>query len=437
MYNGGGPCDPEILLVRDLKKDISKDVKIRNILLSEKTLIESRANRKLDDSEWICLKHRNSLGVRWRSTLCAHPDAGCYSSNGYIEVLSQICMSHGIKLCRYDYSEPQKGKDQADRESAVFKAFVKAFIGNGGNVRCALDLKKAILYNGGPRSTKVAIAENTKKTKSPLTNFKKIPSISYFHSAELKDNGCTFWRHYNIGGGTTVTWGDAKFNTSIVILDQFDNGLARILPMERSKDRKMPQFCPVDECEAGFLETKDLEDHMRAGKHGLAMDRNNNTVIFQHYAQHANATLFEYSADNIQETQSLSEHFPTGWALQVRKSRRFDSDVKAFVTRMFLIGEKWKTKMSAVKIFNKIKNAKDLRGENLFESKQYLDTKQISGLITRLTKMYREGKITLKDLDEDNITSESLEEVNFISNFHIRFHTKKSVWQINKKSTSK
>jgi hypothetical protein len=340
-------------------------------------------------------------------------NAGCYSSNGYIEVMSKICTEHGIKLLRYDYSEPQKGKDQADRESAVFKGFAKACIRSGGNVRCAGGLKKAIQFNGGPRSTKIAIAKTYKTPETQISNFKKIPLISYYHSVELKGNSCTFWRHYNIGSGVKVTWGDAKFQQSIKVTDGFDNtnGSERILPMERNSIRKLPQFCPVSDCEAGFLDIKDLEEHLRAGKHGIAMERTDDILIFQHYSQHANATVFEYKALNLRENHSAPNYFPIGWALQIRKSRRLDNDVKSFITQLFLKGEKSNQKMSPEVMFQEIKSAQNGQGENMFDASQFLTTKQIKGLISRLTKMFQSGKLTLNDLDQSWINSETLEEV--------------------------
>jgi hypothetical protein len=332
----------------------------------------------------------------------------CYSSNGYIEVLARICSENGLILRRYDYSEPQKGKDQADPEGAVSKAFANAFIQNGGSVRCAGDLKKAILFNGGPRSTKVAVAKNPKSENSQIQDFQKIPNISYFYSAELKENCCTFWKHYNIGKGVKVSWGDVKFQATIQVSDDFDNGQTQILPMARKQDRKMPQFCSVPDCEAGFIDQKDLDNHMRAGKHGKARERNNNTVIFQYYSQHALASVYDYSVLDVEEGQSSHDDFPRGWALNVRKSRRFDNDVKSFVTKEFLNGELSKQKMSAEAIFHKIRTEKAANGSNLFDSSQYLTTKQIKGLISRLTKMYREGKISLNDVNNGNLNSETL-----------------------------
>jgi hypothetical protein len=58
--------------VGDLKEDISKRVGLK-VVLSEKALIESRLQANLKNSDYICVGHRNSLGVLWRSNKCAYP----------------------------------------------------------------------------------------------------------------------------------------------------------------------------------------------------------------------------------------------------------------------------------------------------------------------------------------------------------------------------
>ena len=39
------------------------------------------------------------------------------------EIEYSLCKKHDINLLRHDYNEPQCGKDQADRDSAVAKKF--------------------------------------------------------------------------------------------------------------------------------------------------------------------------------------------------------------------------------------------------------------------------------------------------------------------------
>lgn len=84
-------------------------------------------------------------------------NASCYSGNGAFDCLYQLCRESDTQLIRIDFSEPQHGKDSCDREAATFKRYMRGYISAGNNVTSAIELKKAIMFNGGPKRTKVSI----------------------------------------------------------------------------------------------------------------------------------------------------------------------------------------------------------------------------------------------------------------------------------------
>ena len=49
--------------------------------------------------------------------------------------------NNSITLERYDYNEPEKGKHQADRESAIAKRFISYYVHAGNNCVSAEDVK--------------------------------------------------------------------------------------------------------------------------------------------------------------------------------------------------------------------------------------------------------------------------------------------------------
>ena len=51
------------------------------------------------------------------------------------------------------------GKDQADQESAVAKCYINSYVHAGHNLLSAEDVKKDIMYLGGPENTKVLVVE--------------------------------------------------------------------------------------------------------------------------------------------------------------------------------------------------------------------------------------------------------------------------------------
>ena len=50
-------------------------------------------------------------------------NAGCYAGNSVAETEYSLCKKYDTNLLRHDYNQPQCGKDQADRDSAVAKTF--------------------------------------------------------------------------------------------------------------------------------------------------------------------------------------------------------------------------------------------------------------------------------------------------------------------------
>ena len=71
-------------------------------------------------------------------------NASSYNGNFYGESLYKICKTNGIALRRLDYNEPQKGKDQCDRDSAVARNVLKCFVDEGNDIVSAEDIHKAL-----------------------------------------------------------------------------------------------------------------------------------------------------------------------------------------------------------------------------------------------------------------------------------------------------
>ncbi|CAF1255298.1 unnamed protein product [Didymodactylos carnosus] len=116
---------------------------------------------------------------------------GCYAGNSYAELSHSICKSLGIELLRHDYNEPQRGKDQCDRESANLKNRIRTCMDDGHNVTSVEELFEAHMYMGGIRnSASSAVAIN--KTQQKMTG-STIKNISFYHSVEFEKTGMRFW----------------------------------------------------------------------------------------------------------------------------------------------------------------------------------------------------------------------------------------------------
>ena len=136
-------------------------------------------------------------------------NAGCYSGNSVAEIMYNICKNAGITLKRYDNNEPQMGKDQADQESAVAKCYTNSYIHAGHNLLLGEDVKKGIMYLGGPEDTKVSVVE-IDSTKASMTE-SIIKNIQSYHSISFEKKGMTFHQYFNCGKGKFVNYSNLEF----------------------------------------------------------------------------------------------------------------------------------------------------------------------------------------------------------------------------------
>ena len=71
-------------------------------------------------------------------------EAGCYHNNFLIAALKDVGQRAGINIRRYDFSEPQHGKDMCDRILCPMEASIKRFCNEGHDITSASDMTKAL-----------------------------------------------------------------------------------------------------------------------------------------------------------------------------------------------------------------------------------------------------------------------------------------------------
>ena len=84
-------------------------------------------------------------------------NAGCYHCAYLLLSLPNIGDRTGGKKTRYDFSEPQAGKDICDRRTAALKSHMQRFINEGNHVKTASDMKAAIESYGGVKGCYAAV----------------------------------------------------------------------------------------------------------------------------------------------------------------------------------------------------------------------------------------------------------------------------------------
>ncbi|CAF1498775.1 unnamed protein product [Adineta steineri] len=131
-------------------------------------------------------------------------NAGCYSGTAAIMARQMICSGADIELKRTDFSEPQRGKDQADRDIAVAKSCLKAYSNRGGNLLNADSIKQVLDESFGslPNCKTSVLAVDESKCILPKI---KIEGITKYHSVQFSKNSITFWQYFDIGIGKSKT----------------------------------------------------------------------------------------------------------------------------------------------------------------------------------------------------------------------------------------
>ena len=84
-------------------------------------------------------------------------NAGCYHCAYLLLSLPSIGDRTGVKIARYDFSEPQAGKDICDRRTAALKSHMRRFINEGNDVKTASGTKAAIESYGGVKGCYAAV----------------------------------------------------------------------------------------------------------------------------------------------------------------------------------------------------------------------------------------------------------------------------------------
>ena len=353
-------------------------------------------------------------------------NAGCYSGNSVAEIEYSICRQNGFTLLRHDYNEPHKGKDQADRESAVAKKYMNGYLNSGHDIITAEDIKKGILYLGGLADTKVSVIEINKNDCYILHS--KIPHTQSFHPIAFTYEAMTSWQYYNIGIGKALPFSGIEFESGVNVLEEFQSskedrpGAESQGRTERHKRSLCSlKFCPIMGCTASFESEAELPRHNLSGSHQTVEIRSSMDEVKSYYAEliHASSNLHHDVSTGTVRSCSTSEivsnckllaHFrKPGWALPKRKHTKFSHKQRKFAYDEFMAGELSGRKTSPEKVIGKMRSAKDKDGNKLFIPAEYFTREQVISIFSRMASKKRSGEFTEPiQLQEDNL--EPLEE---------------------------
>ena len=138
-----------------------------------------------------------------------HFDNGaCYHNVPLLLALPAIGARTGIRIQRYDFSEPQAGKDICNRKIAPIKAHIRRYVNEKHDVTTAIDMKEALESHRSIRGCRAAVAAINVANDSGGT--KKIKGISKLNNFEFSEDGIRVWCAYQIGSGRFVSYEGMK-----------------------------------------------------------------------------------------------------------------------------------------------------------------------------------------------------------------------------------
>ena len=163
-----------------------------------------------------------------------------------------------VEFKRYDFSDPQSGKDICDHTIALMKTHMRRWVNKGHDITTAEEMKIALESHEGIRGCRFAVIEIDKATQNSQNNF------TFF------DDGIRAWIAYQIGEGHFYPYSSLTTNaqgaTAIKVLNPFSSpsncsgasvaGHSSISPGLFS--------CEEEGCVKMFSTYKELQHHLAA-----------------------------------------------------------------------------------------------------------------------------------------------------------------------------
>ena len=342
------------------------------------------------------------------TTLYTRSDnAGCYAGTAVIISRQAICANADICLKRTNFSEPQRGKDQADRDIAVAKACLKAYTNRGGNLMNAKSIKEALDGSfsnfSGSKTSVIAVDES----KCILPKM-KIEGITKYHLVAFNNKSITFWQYFDIGSGKTKKLTDYKCTLSSTVIQSFSDTqkTKREFPTKSTLSSAI-FFCSVNSCSATFDNEEKLMEHEQKAEHVYTDDCSLSTIdraryiYIEHlkgahlldeasnkatteYLQNLSIEKMKFSNNDYELNRIFSSQ---GYAIRRRqKSTKITQEHQHFFIKLFHEGENSGKKVTVKNAFQEMRRALKSDSTKLFTTNQYLTKNQIRSLFGRLSK---------------------------------------------------
>lgn len=365
-------------------------------------------------------------------------NAGCYHCVLTIIAARYVATRNGIALESMDFSDPQGGKGCCDRKAALIKSHMSVYLNSGHDIETAEQMQEAIESSNGLPGVNVYLCSMTSETNSQPT----WDGVSFISNIQYSESGVKVWRAYGIGKGKSLPWSTFDFTDEDVLpslTSSTNKPTAGFVPIKPKRERRptsskssenvetddseddssvaaqLPSSegslfsCPEEGCVKTYRRYSSLQKHLDCAEHERALE----FETLYDRAILGYASKLEHADSDIPR---LQENFNTevnacpppskGWALKSSNSKRkrFSDKQKNYLLAKFQLGERTGRKCNPTVVSKEMRIAKDDNGELLFDSSEFLTSKQIAGVFSRLAA--KRSDLIAND-EDDNVLEEN------------------------------
>ena len=344
-------------------------------------------------------------------------NAACYHNGPLLLCLQDIGKRSGISPIRYDFSDPQSGKDICDRKIAPMKAHIRRFVNENHNVVSSEDMKTALESHGGLKGCRAAVVEVD--SSKDLNEENKIPGISLLYNFKYEVQGIRVWKAYEIGTGKLLNYKDLHYQrqelANLKVIEPFGSRQKECGTINTAAGKTQAETfsCSDSTCVLTFRSEREAQAHMDTGKHIRELE---SVSLYDQVRKKWAERLTGISTAVVKPTAStVSSEEPDsesrtsdgvrtmGWALKTTKKRkRIEEKVKTFLINKFQAGEISGNKADPLAVSREMKFKKDEDGNLFFQPEEWKTAQQIKSFFSRHSAVHRQKLITETRLGEQN-----------------------------------
>lgn len=414
-----------------------------------------------------------------QSVYLRQDNAGCYHCSLSIVTARQVAEVNGLRLARMDFSDAQGGKGLCDRKAATIKSHIAVYLNSGHDIETASQILEAISSFDGVAGVQAMICS---PPTSPLRTSIKWEGVSFISNIQHDEECLRVWKAYKIGPGKLVPY--SKFNcpselpslssssdNSIKVnfvpikprrikkptadlkddqndgKDDDDNDIdddcdndddddddhGESVGHDSDKPKDALFSCPEEGCTKSYQRYSSLLNHIECGLHKRSLE----CETLYDRAIMGYASRLEQGATAIPElglgkevriTAYSAPSLPMGWALKCSRARgaRFSTKQKEYLSAKFQIGERTGLKADPASVATAMRKAKDVNGERLFDSTEFLTAQQFASFFSRLAAKKTTDEDT-EDDDEDEDHTAHLQRENHLQEMRDNIVTSMSI----------